>query len=131
MQRWLSTTCTAVFIAAFVLAPRRARHPYLIYTAILCALGASPRIVDKIATRISPLQKQATGIPDRLARSNSEMAESAVMVGQSSSSEDEEDVNGEVVRKAVERNQLAESVKTGLWGFGFLLSIIGIWGEGA
>jgi autophagy-related protein 33 len=59
------------------------------------------------------------------------MGESAVMVGQSSSSEDEEDVNGEVVRKGVERNQLAETIRTSLWGFGFLLSVIGIWGDGA
>jgi autophagy-related protein 33 len=59
------------------------------------------------------------------------MAESAVMVGQSSSSEDEEDVNGEVVRKAVEKQQLAESIRTGFWGLGFLLSVIGLWGDGA
>jgi autophagy-related protein 33 len=59
------------------------------------------------------------------------------MVGQGSSSstsggeEEEVDVNGEVVRKAVERQQVVESVKAGFWGLGFVLSVIGIWGDGA
>jgi autophagy-related protein 33 len=59
------------------------------------------------------------------------------MVGQGSSSstsggeEEDVDVNGEVVRKAVERQQVVESIKTGFWGLGFVLSVIGIWGDGA
>jgi autophagy-related protein 33 len=59
------------------------------------------------------------------------------MVGQGSSSstsggeEEEVDVNGEVVRKAVERQQVVENVKAGFWGLGFVLSVIGIWGDGA
>jgi autophagy-related protein 33 len=53
------------------------------------------------------------------------------MVGQSSSSEDEEDINGEVVRRAVEKSQVVEQVKTGLWGLGFVMGVVGIWGDGA
>lgn len=87
-------------------------------------------MVERIATRIAP----PTPIHERISRQDtSELAESAVMVGQSSGSSeasDEEDINGEVVRKAVERNQLTETIRAGLYGTGFLLSVIGIWGDG-
>jgi len=130
IQRWLSTITAGAFVAAFFLAPRRSRHPYLIYTAVLVGLGSSPRLVDKIATKISRSKSSRPTLNERLARRESELAESGVMVGQSSSSDDEEDVNGEVVRNAVEKNQLVETIRTGFWGLGFLFSVVGIWGDG-
>jgi len=52
--------------------------------------------------------------------------------GGASGGEDEDiDVNGEVVRKAVERQQVVEKVRAGFWGLGFVFSVIGIWGDGA
>lgn len=53
------------------------------------------------------------------------------MVGQTSGSEtgDEDDVNGESVRKEVEKGQAREKVRLGLFGFGFTLGIVGIWGD--
>jgi hypothetical protein len=55
------------------------------------------------------------------------------MVGQSSDSSEAGDdyINGEVVRRGVERHQLNETVKLGFYGVAFLFSVIGIWGDGA
>ena len=70
-----------------------------------------------------------------------EIGESAVLVGDgngSSSSaksengeDDGEAVNGEVVRRGVERGRVVEAFRAGLWGFGFVMGIVGIWGDGA
>lgn len=66
-----------------------------------------------------------------------EVDESAVLVGDgngSSSGKSEngdEDVNGEVVRRGVERGRAVEAMRTGIWGLGFVMSVIGIWGDGA
>jgi autophagy-related protein 33 len=61
------------------------------------------------------------------------MEESGVIVGVSSSSEsgDEDLVNGEVVRRGVERGRKVEAVRTGIWGLAFTLGVIGLWGDGA
>lgn len=71
--------------------------------------------------------------PPSRKRSDSELAESAIMVGQSSDSSEAGDdyVNGEVVRRAVERHQVNETVKLGFYGVAFIFSVIGIWGDGA
>ena len=39
-------------------------------------------------------------------------------------------VNGEMVRQGMERFQFTQMVRTGVAGAGFLMSIIGIWGDG-
>lgn len=39
-------------------------------------------------------------------------------------------VNGEMVRQGMERFQFAQMVRTGIAGAGFLMSIVGIWGDG-
>jgi hypothetical protein len=44
---------------------------------------------------------------------------------------DDEDINGEVVRKSVEKQQTEESIKTGIWGLAFVFGVVGIWGDGA
>lgn len=62
------------------------------------------------------------------------MEESGVIIGSNGSSEDGEEqeaVNGEIVRRGVERGRKAEAVRTGIWGLAFMLGVVGIWGEGA
>ena len=114
-------------------------------------LGASDWVVDSIGWQIAPgyfgvasgeEKRAAAASGKRQGGSVIEMEESGVMVGQGScgvssvshASEEEEDedetgVNGEVVRRGVERAQVVESVRAGIWGFGFLMSIVGIWGD--
>jgi len=43
---------------------------------------------------------------------------------------EEGSVNGEMVRQGMERFQFAQMVRTGIAGAGFLMSIVGIWGDG-
>jgi autophagy-related protein 33 len=60
------------------------------------------------------------------------MEESGIIVGASSSeSGDEEAVNGEIVRRGVERGRKVEAVRTGIWGLAFTLGVVGLWGDGA
>lgn len=60
------------------------------------------------------------------------MEESGVIVGSSSDSGDEQEaVNGEIVRRGVERGRKVETVRTGIWGLAFTLGVIGLWGDGA
>lgn len=131
IQKWVSITATSALFTAFFLAPRRLRHPYLVYTAVLTLLGSSQRLTTKIANRISPPRPITPAATH--GRTDSELAESAVMVGQSSDSSDAGDdyVNGEVVRRGVERNALNQTVRFGFWGVAFIFSVIGIWGDGA
>jgi autophagy-related protein 33 len=61
-----------------------------------------------------------------------QLAESAVMVsGASDSEEDRESVNGEVVRRALERGKAVESVRASIWGLAFAMGVVGLWGDGA
>lgn len=39
-------------------------------------------------------------------------------------------VNGEMVRRSVERFRVAQAVRAGVAGVGFLMSVVGIWGDG-
>jgi autophagy-related protein 33 len=129
VKRFLSILSISTLSLAFILAPRRGKHPYLIWTALACGLGATPKVVDRIAARISGPSRTPSST-ERSPRAE-ELSESGVMVGQSSSSDDEEDINGEVVRRSVEKSQVVEQVKTGLWGLGFMMGVVGIWGDGA
>jgi autophagy-related protein 33 len=62
------------------------------------------------------------------------LEESGVIVGGGTSGSDsgeEELVNGEMVRRGVERGRVVEAVRTGIWGLAFTLSVVGLWGDGA
>jgi autophagy-related protein 33 len=128
-QRYLSILSISTLTLAFILSPSRSRHPYLLWTSLIVGLGAAPRVVEKISARIASTTRQS-GPTERASRLG-ELDESGVIVGQSSGSEDEDDVNGEVVRRAVQKSQLLERVKTGFWGLGFLMGVVGLWGDGA
>jgi hypothetical protein len=70
-----------------------------------------------------------------------EIDESAVLVsdgngssssGRSETGDDvESGVNGEMVRRGVERGRAVEAFRTGFWGLGFVMGVVGIWGDGA
>ena len=81
-----------------------------------------------MAAKIYPASQGSATSPKKPSRSE-ELGESGVIVGQASSSEDEDDVNGEVVRREVEKGQAQEAVRTGFWGLGFALGVIGLWGD--
>lgn len=49
----------------------------------------------------------------------------------SHSSEDEEEFNGEEVREGLQELRNSQLTQTALAGLGFVMSVVGIWGDGA
>ena len=144
-QRALAAAAAAAFSAAYLLSPRRAKHPYLLYCAVLAGAGTycdgtGAGLFGRAWARLAGAAREegdgkgkGRGVRER--RSDDGLGESGVMVGQSSSASeaDEEDaeagVNGEMVRRQVEEGVRAERVRMGVWGLGFLLRVWGIGGH--
>jgi hypothetical protein len=83
--------------------------------------------VDAVSAKLFPASWTAT--TGATTRAEELLGESGVMVGQGSSSEEEQDVNGEVVTREVEKGQARETVRAGFYGLGFVLGVVGIWGD--
>jgi autophagy-related protein 33 len=140
-----------------VLSPRAHRHPYLLYTAILVATSSfadriAPYVTstsagdDGAAAAARQQQRQHQQARRRAAAAaaaarNSRMMEASYEVlGEvpsegtgSASGEDLEDdhVNGEDVRGEVEGYAKTSLVQTAIASVGFLVAVIGIWGDGS
>jgi hypothetical protein len=41
------------------------------------------------------------------------------------------DVNGEVVREDMERWRVGQYARAGVWGVGWCMGLVGLWGDGA
>ncbi|KAL7629403.1 hypothetical protein AAE478_000923 [Parahypoxylon ruwenzoriense] len=140
----LTTLSGSAFLLAFTLSPRGYRHPYLLYTSLFCF---GTRLTDYITPSIfgepissASAQRRASRAQARKERAARRMEASYEVLGDSHSDEGngsasgeelDEDVNGEEVRSEVEffvRNQL---IQTALEGIGFMMAVVGIWGDGA
>ncbi|KAI9715666.1 MAG: hypothetical protein M1812_005818 [Candelaria pacifica] len=102
--RLLSAISASSLLIAYILSPSRARHPYLLWTALTVALS---------------------GGVDFALRPEEDMLKN----GKRREVEDE-DVNEEQVRQGMERWKIVQSARAGISGFGFGMSIVGIWGDG-
>lgn len=105
---YLRHITTFTLFSAYLLSPRRFRHPYLLYTSIL-AFISGPGIDYAVSWR--------QGTDERRTALDLEAQG--------------DDVNGEQVREAVERKKFNESVKTTFAGLAFAMSVVGLWGDGA
>ncbi|KAI1333418.1 hypothetical protein F5Y16DRAFT_355789 [Xylariaceae sp. FL0255] len=144
----LTTVSGSAFLLAFGLSPSGYRHPYLLYTSLLCF---STRLTDFVTPAIfgAPSSHSSSVAASRraaLAQARKEKAAARRMEasyevlgdshseegGASASGEElEEELNGEEVRNEVEffvRNQI---VQTAISGLGLIMAVIGIWGDGA
>ncbi|KAI8946078.1 hypothetical protein F4801DRAFT_565928 [Xylaria longipes] len=143
----LSGVSGSAFLLAFILSPKGYKHPYLLYTSLFCfgthlSDYVTPSIFGKPSSSSAASQKRAA-----LAQARKEKAAARRMVASydvlddshteegsgSASGEElvEEEINGEEVRSEVEffvRNQL---VQTAVAGLGFVMAVLGIWGDGA
>jgi autophagy-related protein 33 len=105
---YLRHIATFTLFSAYLLSPRRFRHPYLLYTSIL-SFVSGPGIDYAVSWR----------------QGSNEQRTAVELEAQG------DDVNGEQVREAVERKQFNESVKASFAGLAFAMSVVGLWGDGA
>ncbi|KAF3036848.1 hypothetical protein E8E12_007921 [Didymella heteroderae] len=105
---YLRHITTFSLFSAYLLSPRRFRHPYLLYTSIF-AFASGPAVDYFVSFR--------SGTNERRAALDLEAQG--------------DDVNGEQVRQAVERRRLTESIKAVFTGAAFAMQVVGIWGDGA
>lgn len=99
---------TFSLFTAYILSPRRFRHPYLLYTSVFAF--ASGLGVDYGLAYLKDKSEEAQPELDLEAQGD--------------------EVNGEQVRQEVEKLQFTEAVRTGVSGFAFFMGVIGIWGDG-
>lgn len=129
----LSSLAAAPFLLSFALSPRSARHPYLLYTSLLAVLSATaPSLLSQPPAPVpagpGPVVKKPSSRAmmeasyDALGDVHSE--------GELASEEELEDVNGEEVRASVEGAAKAYVVRTGIAALGFIMAVVGIWGDG-
>lgn len=99
--RTLSTISTVSLALAFYLSPARVRHPYLLWTSLVAAMSGGLNLA------MDKSMKQRVIKDD---------------VGE---------VNGEQVEKKARDQQFIEFVRTGISGVGFVMGVVGLWGDGA
>jgi len=126
-QKLLAALAITTLTFSYIFSPPRAKHPYLLWTSLVCAGGLAPGLNKFVARNYGSKEDEiAVG-----------MEESGVIVtppasGSSESGDEGGDVvNGEVVRRGVERGRLVESARTGIWGLAFFMGVVGLWGDGA
>ncbi|GKT40040.1 autophagy-related protein 33 [Colletotrichum spaethianum] len=159
--RILTGVSATSFLLAFFLSPRAFRHPYLVYSSVLCLTsGLAEQITPYIlkssgsskesiaARRQASREREEARKAARLARQEARMEASYEVLGDAHSDgagsasgddaaaaaaaeEEEEALNGEEVRSEVEGFRKTQLVQSAVASFGFLLSVIGIWGDGA
>lgn len=129
----LSSLAAAPLFLSFVCSPRYARHPYLFYTSILAVLSVvvPGYLPQPAATASKPTSaRKATSSRARMEASYEVLGDSH-SDGDLPSESELEDVNGEEVRANVEGAARAYLVKTGFAAAAFVLSVVGLWGDGA
>jgi len=99
--RTLSAISTLSLALAFYLSPPRVRHPYLLWTSLVAASSGAMNLL---------MDKSMT---ERVVKDE---------VGE---------VNGEQVEKKAREQQWIEFVRMGVSGAGFVMGVVGIWGDGA
>ncbi|KAH6635681.1 hypothetical protein B0J18DRAFT_462754 [Chaetomium sp. MPI-SDFR-AT-0129] len=151
--RSLAALSSTAFILAYSLSPRPLRHPYLLYVSAL-VLGSQIAATDLAApylVSLGPVRTSAAGSSsaaaskkqkekEKRAAARARMEASYEVLGaptsdahsEGSAGEDVEEgeVNGEEVRADVEVFLKKQVVQSALAGLGFLLSVVGIWGDG-
>ncbi|TPX12436.1 uncharacterized protein E0L32_006848 [Thyridium curvatum] len=152
--RALASVSAGAFMLAYIRSPRAYRHPYLLYTSLLVIgsrlvtsdfvapyLFLAPRTPETHSSPSAAAARRQQARQDRAAARAARMEASYEVLGDSHSegagSEDtnevEEEVrmNGEDVRGEVEGFLKRQVVQTAMTGLGFLMAVVGIWGDGA
>jgi len=144
----LGTVSGSAFALAFLLSPRNFHHPYLLYTSLLVfgsrlvtsdlvapylSLGPAPSSSAAPASSVAASkQKKERAARARMEASYEVLTSDAHSEGTSGEEleTEEEGVNGEEVRARVATFLKKQMVHTAVTGAGFLLAVVGIWGDG-
>ncbi|TKA46892.1 hypothetical protein B0A54_03848 [Friedmanniomyces endolithicus] len=105
----LSALSTLSLGLAFALSPKRIRHPYLLWTAAIAAGSGGMSFVI------------GDGFGKGLGKGR----------GKDFGMEEMGDVNGEGVERRARELQWGEVLRMGVSGVGFVMGVVGIWGDGA
>lgn len=150
--RTLTSLSGSAFLLAYLLSPRQYRHPYLLYTSILVLssrlvtseLVAPYLYLNPRAAQSGTASTTTAGGKQRRDRARTRMEASYEVLGSTGSDahsdgtgsasgeevETEEQQNGEEVRLEVEDFLKKQMVQTAVTGLGFLIAVVGIWGDG-
>ncbi|KAI3548641.1 hypothetical protein CSPX01_03070 [Colletotrichum filicis] len=159
--RLLTGVSATSFLLAFFLSPRAFRHPYLVYASVLTLTSGLAEQITPYVLKSSPesskesiaARRQAARDREqkrkaaRIARQEARMEASYEVLGDTHSDgagsasgdessaaaaeAEEEALNGEEVRGEVDGFRKTQLVQSAVASVGFLLSVIGIWGDGA
>lgn len=112
---------------AYLLSGPRSQHPYLLWASLAVGLGWSGEGYARL-----------TGGPSSKRKGGDAAGNRRRAVREGSWTEDEEWVaeeggalNGEVVREGLEGWRIKQGVKAGVWGVGWAVAVVGLWGDGA
>ena len=133
----LASISSLSLITAFTLASRRNKHPYLLWTALVSFIGGQG--VEWYFNGFERFPSLRSSKPAKVAEESvrgRKLGDSEyVSVGRETSSGSEDDqmqaVNGEKVEREMARERKVQSVRTLVVGTGFLMGVVGIWGDGA
>ncbi|KAL9593044.1 MAG: hypothetical protein Q9219_007691 [cf. Caloplaca sp. 3 TL-2023] len=130
-QFLLSTVSASSFIMAYLLSPSRLRHPYLLWASLAVGFGWTGEMYATVKGKVSR-KKQGVEEGDLTPGRKGKRA-----VREGSWTEDEEwvadeaNVNGEVVREGLEGWRSKQGIKAAVWGIGWAMAVVGLWGDGA
>lgn len=108
LSTYLRHITTFTLFSAYLLSPRRFRHPYLLYVSIFTFVSG-PGVDYAIAFREGSNERRT--VLDLEAQGD--------------------DVNGEQVRQAVEKMKFTEGARALVAGIAFAMGVVGVWGDGA
>ncbi|KAI4251491.1 MAG: hypothetical protein L6R42_008371 [Xanthoria sp. 1 TBL-2021] len=127
-QLLLSSLSASTLVMAYLLSPPRGRHPYLLYATLATAAGWGSEAYGKFFGKKQAEQKGAAMDDEKRGKSmrkEGSWTEDEEWVG-----DEEGNVNGEVVREGMEGWKVKQGIKAGVWGVGWVVALVGLWGDG-
>lgn len=116
-QVLLSTIAASSLLVAYALSPPQGRHPYLLWATLAVGLGFSQEVVDLCRNTKQQEDWGKWRVEDFLS-------------GKEKATDDtEQDLNGEALRDRMETWRVSQKIRTGISGFGWAMTVVGIWGD--
>lgn len=118
-QILLSTISASSLLLAYILSPPRGRHPYLLWSTLAIGCGFGKEVLGlwrgkKGEIGLGGMEEWDFG-GDKEVETDS----------------DAEELNGEALREGMDAWRGRQLLRTGVWGLGWIMSVIGIWGDGS